>query len=81
MFVVISYDISNNKKRNQVLNELKDYGHRVQFSVFECDLDQKTINTLRSRLSKLISSKKDSIRYYFLCNSCVAKLKVDRKRQ
>ncbi|RJP64442.1 MAG: CRISPR-associated endonuclease Cas2, partial [Candidatus Abyssobacteria bacterium SURF_17] len=32
----VSYDVSNNKKRSKIADILKDYGHRVQYSVFEC---------------------------------------------
>ena len=38
MFVIVSYDIPNDKRRTQVMKTLKDYGAHVQYSVFECEL-------------------------------------------
>ncbi|NMG82782.1 MAG: CRISPR-associated endonuclease Cas2 [Methanosarcinales archaeon] len=48
-YVVISYDISDDKKRNKVANMLLDYGTRVQYSVFECLIDAKTLEKLVER--------------------------------
>ena len=39
MFILVTYDIKDDKKRNKVCNILKDYGNRVQYSVFECYLE------------------------------------------
>jgi CRISPR-associated protein Cas2 len=35
-FVVVVYDISNDKRRTRLHNALLDYGTPVQYSVFEC---------------------------------------------
>ena len=43
---LISYDISENKRRNKIFKELKNYGRHVQFSVFECELDRKRYRQL-----------------------------------
>jgi len=79
MFVVVSYDIINDKRRNKVLNELKNYGNRVQYSVFECDISKNQIEELRAELYRIIDKGEDSVRYYFLCGSCVEKIIVDGK--
>ncbi|MEW6457063.1 MAG: CRISPR-associated endonuclease Cas2 [Acidobacteriota bacterium] len=79
MFVVVSYDIVDDKRRNRVLNELKNYGNHVQYSVFECDLNKKQIENLQAELRRVIDGKEDSIRYYFLCGSCIERIEVDGK--
>lgn len=38
MFYLISYDIPDDRRRVRVAKTLKDYGDRVQYSVFECIL-------------------------------------------
>ena len=81
MFVVVSYDIIDDKRRNRVLNELKNYGNHVQYSVFECDLTKDQIEELRAELHRIIDKRKDSVRYYFLCGSCVEKIIVDGKSE
>lgn len=71
MFVVISYDIQDDKRRTKVHKCLKSYGQWVQFSIFECDLEKKDYLKLRDRLDRLINKKNgDSIRFYFLCDRC-----------
>lgn len=65
-FVVISYDISDDRRRTKVKNTLQDYGRRVQFSVFECRLTGRQLQTLRRRLASLVREPTDSVRFYFL---------------
>jgi CRISPR-associated protein Cas2 len=74
MFVVISYDISEDKRRTKIHKILKSYGQWMQFSVFECDLTDTQYAKLRSRLRKLIKDDEDSIRFYFLCACCQGKV-------
>lgn len=70
MFILISYDISDNKRRNKICNTLKNYGTRVQFSVFECLLENKNFMRLKTKLLKLIKEDEDKLRIYQLCESC-----------
>jgi CRISPR-associated protein Cas2 len=74
MFLVISYDIPDDRRRNQVHKILKSYGQWMQFSVFECELTETQYAKLRSRLEKVISPKQDSIRFYTLCACCQKKV-------
>ena len=76
MFVVISYDISQDKRRNKVAKTLQDYGARVQYSVFEVNLERKQIDQLRRELHKLIDADQDSIRFYTLCQACYKQIDV-----
>ena len=74
MFVLVSYDITENKRRTKIHNILKSYGQWVQYSIFECDLTETQYAKLRHRLSKLIQGDTDSIRFYFLCQCCQGKI-------
>jgi CRISPR-associated protein Cas2 len=74
MHVVVTYDISEDKRRTKIHKVLKSYGQWMQFSVFECSLTETEYARLRSRLSKLIKAEQDSIRFYFLCGCCQAKV-------
>ncbi|MHC5821254.1 MAG: CRISPR-associated endonuclease Cas2, partial [Nostoc sp.] len=47
LFYVIVYDISCDKRRKKVSDLLSGYGQRVQYSVFECILNQNKYNELR----------------------------------
>ncbi len=75
MFCIVSYDISDNKKRNKVAKILLDYGTRVQYSVFECNLDDDLLKKMTSRVSKVVSED-DSVRIYALCAKCKATVKI-----
>ncbi len=76
MFVVVSYDIVDNKKRNRVADLMLDYGRRVQKSVFECDLNEKDLNNMIQEATELIDSETDSLIIYRLCEDCVPKIQA-----
>ena len=73
VFVVISYDISDDGLRKKVANILLDHGVRVQYSMFECLVDAKTLDKLIVMLSPLIEGS-DSIRVYQICEACLKKM-------
>ncbi len=71
MLVVVTYDVNTEdaagrKRLRRVARACKDYGLRVQKSVFECVVEQKQWVMLRARLIDEMDSKKDSLRFYFL---------------
>jgi len=76
MFVVIAYDISDDKRRNRVMRVLQDYGQRVQYSVFECDLAPQHYAALKKRLHMLLDPRSDNVRYYTLCQACKSHVEV-----
>ena len=74
MHVVITYDISEDKRRTKIHKILSSYGQWMQFSVFECNLTATQYTKLCNRLNKLITPEEDSIRFYFLCECCQRKV-------
>jgi len=71
MLVVVSYDVSTKEEEGQrrlrrVAKVCKDYGQRVQFSVFECMVDPAKWAVFRDKLIKEIDPGVDSLRFYFL---------------
>ena len=69
--VVVSYDVSTidpggQTRLRRVAKVCKDYGQRVQYSVFECSVDPAQWAFFRDKLMKEIDSDKDSLRFYFL---------------
>lgn len=57
MRTLICYDISDDKRRRKVMGIMEGYGYRVQYSVFECDLDRRKTAELKRRLRPLVSKK------------------------
>lgn len=71
MFVLVSYDVNvksdgGQRRLRRVAKTCKNYGQRVQFSVFECIVDPTQWAILRQKLVNEIDSEKDSLRFYFL---------------
>jgi CRISPR-associated protein Cas2 len=72
MNILVTYDIADTESRagarrlRKVAIVCKDYGQRVQFSVFECEIDDMQFEVFRSKLLKVIDVKMDSLRFYKL---------------
>jgi CRISPR-associated protein Cas2 len=71
MMVLITYDVNTEtkagkKRLHKVAKQCKNYGQRVQNSVFECIIDPAMLKELQNKLEKIIDIEKDSIRYYYL---------------
>ncbi len=65
-FVIVAYDIVNNKRRRRVMKCLKGMGFHVQRSVFECMLSEEQIKRLIKILFKEVDEEKDTVRIYVL---------------
>jgi len=71
VLVLVTYDVSTSseggaKRLRRVARACTDYGQRVQFSVFEIEVDPAQWALLKARLEGLIDVKIDSLRYYYL---------------
>lgn len=71
MMVLVSYDVSTEspggkRRLRRVARACTDFGQRVQFSVFECEIEPAQWTQLRTRLTSTIDPKTDSLRFYFL---------------
>ena len=71
MMVLVSYDVATSseggtRRLRRIAKVCKDYGQRVQFSVFECVVDPAQWTLMRQKLIKIIDEEKDSLRFYFL---------------
>lgn len=75
-FVLVVYDISNDRRRTKLHNTLLNYGSPVQYSVFECLLDEKGLAQMKKATAKVIKPRVDRVRYYYLCAGCVSKTEV-----
>lgn len=76
MLIVISYDIEDDQVRTRLANQLKDFGPRVQFSVFEADIHGAELQKLRRLLQRVNLGANDSIRLYQFCEACGKKVEI-----
>jgi len=67
---VICYDVPDDRRRTRVARALAAYGRRVQYSVFEANLDHMLFDKLVSELRSLIDARCDRVTIYRLCAAC-----------
>lgn len=71
MMVLVSYDVTTvdapgRRRLRSVAKACRDYGQRVQLSVFEIEVDPAQWAVLKQRLIDLIDPEQDSLRFYYL---------------
>lgn len=64
MLTLVAYDITNDKRLRRVAQLCEDYGVRVQYSVFECHLDEDEFNHFWLGLLGLIDEAEDRLVAY-----------------
>jgi CRISPR-associated protein Cas2 len=74
--ILVSYDIPDDRRRVRLAHALKDFGVRVQYSVFECHLEAAELEKLRQALVRLITPEVDSLRLYRFCHDCGLKMET-----
>lgn len=70
MLVLVTYDVSTTtkvgrKRLRRVAQACKNYGQRVQLSVFECNVGEREWALLRNQLLATFDPSEDSLRFYF----------------
>jgi CRISPR-associated protein Cas2 len=58
---LVTYDVSDDKRRTKLYKTLLGAGDHVQYSVFMCDLNEAELATLRGRVRPLIHHKEDQL--------------------
>ena len=76
MLYLISYDVTEDDRRRRVHEALKDFGRRVQYSVFECETDSPGLQELLVRVAREIDPATDSCRFYRLCAACAGEVRI-----
>lgn len=64
MLTLVAYDIADDKRLRRVAQLCEDYGVRVQYSVFECRLDEDEFNHFWLGLLELIDEAEDRLVAY-----------------
>jgi CRISPR-associated protein Cas2 len=71
MNVLVAYDVNTltregRSRLRRVMKACKNYGQRVQFSVFECSVNEVQFERLRQRLRGIMNEDEDNLRIYHL---------------
>lgn len=75
MLHLVAYDIRDPKRLRDVAKICKDFGIRVEYSVFECDLSEPNFSMLWAFLNEAIDPDEDRILVYRICGMCVTRIK------
>lgn len=71
MLVIVCYDVSTESREGRrrlrrVAKACEAVGQRVQKSVFECRVDQQQFEALERRLTEILDTQQDCLRFYRL---------------
>ena len=71
MLMLVTYDVRTSEpggagRLRRVAKVCRDFGQRVQYSVFEIEVDPAQWTVLKARLETIIDPRSDSLRYYHL---------------
>ncbi len=64
---IVCFDVADPRRLRAVSRTLEDFGCRVQYSVFECYLDEKEHHDLQQKIATIIDLEADHVRYYPIC--------------
>lgn len=81
MYILITYDVDTTSKEGarrlrNVARACINYGQRVQNSVFECEISEVQLCTLKNIISNIIDMKTDSVRFYYLNRNNTRRVEV-----
>jgi CRISPR-associated protein Cas2 len=52
------------------------YGVEVQYSLFECLLEDKELARMKRAVRRVIKPRLDNVRYYYLCATCQGRVET-----
>ncbi|MBL0700523.1 MAG: CRISPR-associated endonuclease Cas2 [Desulfosarcina sp.] len=76
MHMIVAYDIADPKRLNKVARVIKDYGLRVQKSIFEVAVNNALFDEMKSRIEKIIEPLEDGVKYFPLCEKCYGTIEI-----
>jgi CRISPR-associated protein Cas2 len=76
MNMIVAYDIADVKRLNKVAKVIKDYGVRVQKSIFEVDVSNKVFDEMKFRIEEIIEPSEDGVKYFPLCEKCAGTVEI-----
>ncbi|MBW1703165.1 MAG: CRISPR-associated endonuclease Cas2 [Deltaproteobacteria bacterium] len=76
MNMIVAYDIADPRRLNKVAKVAKDYGIRVQKSIFEVDVDGRRFAEMKARVEEVIEASEDGVKYFPLCEKCARTMEI-----
>ena len=75
-FVVVAYDIRENRRRSRLHRSLKAHLPRTQKSIFEGPAEDRDLAAIRVTVGKAIDPETDTVRLYHLCARCFGRTEL-----
>ena len=76
MNMIVAYDIAEPRRLNKVAKVVKDYGLRVQKSIFEVAVNNNLFLEMKSRIEDIIETTADGVKYFPLCEKCAGTVEI-----
>lgn len=70
MNMIVAYDIAEPRRLMKVARVMKDYGMRVQKSIFEVEVSEARFREMKRRAEGIIHPLQDGVKYFPLCDRC-----------
>lgn len=58
---IVTYDVSDPKRLRRVYKTMLGFGDHIQLSVFRCELNERELIELRTKLSEVIHASEDQV--------------------
>jgi CRISPR-associated protein Cas2 len=71
MYIVVCYDVVEDRRRGRLMKRLRGWLTHVQKSVFEGEIDDPELIKLRSTVLEEINPAVDTVRIFHLCARCI----------
>jgi CRISPR-associated protein Cas2 len=75
MLTLVAYDITDNKRLSKVAKHCANFGVRVQYSIFECQLESDAFDRFWKGLTDLIDEDSDRLVAYKVCAACAKEIR------
>lgn len=60
-FFIVSYDVTDDRRRTRIFKTMADFGDRVQYSVFCCQLNPRERLQMENRLKEVLHQGDDQV--------------------
>ena len=74
--MIVAYDITSNQRIVKVAKIIKDYGVRVQKSIFEVSVNPVLFEEMTARIEMTIEPGTDGVKYFPLCEKCAGTVEI-----
>lgn len=76
MNMIVAYDIADPRRLGKIAKIMKDYGNRVQKSIFEVAARGGVFEEMRQRVEATIAPEEDGVKYFPVCDKCAGTVEI-----